>query len=596
MDGAASPLVSVIVPVFDVAGQIGAAMASLQAQTLTDFEAIVIDDGSTDDSGAIAEAAVAGDPRFRFVRQANRGLSGARNAGLALARGTFVAFLDGDDAFEPAFLATLLAAIETEGTDWAACAILLSYPDGSESTHPAIHASTGPEPARTIALSDACAVARLFPSAWNKLYRRKLFDRLGYPEGSWFEDHEVFWALAARAPALAYVPEPLYRHRRERPGQITGADSDRVFEQLRVLDRLYPLIMASGMANPHEGYARLATRLVHERALALRDRTRRAQFLTGVVALFERLGVVWTPEWDPEISRGLGLALAGELPLSVVILSDAPAALPGVLAQTMADFELVVVGAALPAGLPTGLPVLRLDAPVSLPDLAAALKGRWVLLLGAGETLLPDGAMRLVNLGEASRALLAMGGFERATLGYHDGWTDNTRVGTELGDLPVQGAMIPLGARASLRLYPALANRIIRRALLAELPPGLPVAGDTASAQALVLASAMAAEQAGYTRLAVAGLPDRPALVPGVLQARRSVAALADDDRLPLGWRGLLFVRLVRLRRGRGFSRWPLALLLALFARWLPAEQDARADPETPRWVRKVLGFFWRAP
>ncbi|WP_127109083.1 glycosyltransferase family 2 protein [Pararhodobacter zhoushanensis] len=595
MNGTASPLISVIVPVFDVAEQIGAAMASLLGQTLTDFEVIVIDDGSTDGSGAVAETAVAGDARFRFIRQANRGLSGARNAGLALARGAFVAFLDGDDAFEPRFLADLHAAIEREGTDWAACAVLLTYPDESARMHPAIHASTGPETARTIALTDAREVARQFPSAWNKLYRRALFDGLAYPEGSWFEDHEVFWALAARAPALAYVPEPLYRHRRERMGQITGADSDRVFEQLRVLDRLYPLIMASGMSNPHEGYARLATRLVHERALALRDRRRRAQFLTGVVALFERLGVLWSPDWDPEISRGLGLALAGEIPLSVVLLGDAQAALPGVLAQTMADFELVVVGRTLPAGLPPDLPVQHLEAPVTLAALAEALQGRWVLLLGAGETLLPDGAMRLVNLGEASKARLAMGGFERATLGYHDGWTDNTRVATDLDALPVHGGLIPLGARPALFLYPLLANRVIRRDLLAGMQPDLRVPAGIAAVQAVVLSSALVAHKAGYTRLAVAGAPDRPVAVPGLLRARRQIAAFPGEPALPRGWRGVLFLRLVRLRRGRGVLRWPLALALALFARWLSAEQDVRADPETPRWVHAALRLFRRA-
>ena len=78
----ASPAVSVIVPVHDVAAHIGPCLQSLREQTFTDFEVIVVDDGSTDGSDRAARTAIARDPRFRLIRQDNRGLSEARNAGL----------------------------------------------------------------------------------------------------------------------------------------------------------------------------------------------------------------------------------------------------------------------------------------------------------------------------------------------------------------------------------------------------------------------------------------------------------------------------------------------------------------------------------
>ena len=119
------PSVSIIIPTYNRAALLTRSLNSVLAQTYQDFELIIVDDGSTDGSGAIAQRAIAGDPRFRVIRQDNGGLSAARNRGLDAAQGQFVAFLDGDDSFDPRFLAQLHAAIERDGTDWAACAVAL---------------------------------------------------------------------------------------------------------------------------------------------------------------------------------------------------------------------------------------------------------------------------------------------------------------------------------------------------------------------------------------------------------------------------------------------------------------------------------------
>lgn len=590
MQDTPGPLISIIVPVYQVAALAAAAIESLRAQTLTDFEALVIDDGSTDGSAEAAEAAFAGDPRFRLIRQPNRGLSAARNAGLDAARGAFIGFLDGDDTLAPAFLETLHAAILREGTDWAACAITLVYPDGNEHPHPALHATTDPGPPRCLALHDAREVVRIFPSAWNKLYRRALFDDLRFPEGIWFEDHEVFWALAARAPALAYVPEPLYRHRRGRAGQITGADDDRVFDQLRVLDRLHPRLMR--MAQGTQAYAMLATRLVHERALVLHDPARRARFLTATFALFDRLGVRWTPDWDPEISRALGRVLAGGLPLSVVVLDPRPAAaLAALAAQGMADMEVLVLGSArAPDTLPGGVTVKRIAPGVLTPaGVAEATRGHWLLVLAPGEVPLPEGVMRLVNLAESHGAPLAQAAFERPQGGYHDGWTDNRLPGQALADLPLEGGPLPLPPEAALRLYPALGNRLFRRDLLTGMGAEPVIGGTPAAVQALVLASALEAGAVACTRLPVARVPDRPAGLPGLWGARDAALVMAvDSPHLPRGWRGTVFFRLLRLRRAGGVLRWLAALLLARAEGWLPADPAAWPDPECPGWLRRL--------
>ncbi len=105
--------ISVIVPAYNVALFVGEALASLQAQTFGAFEAIVVDDGSTD-ATADAVAPYLGDARFRLIRTANGGLAAARNVGIADARTQYVAMLDSDDRYRPAYLEKMLARITAE--------------------------------------------------------------------------------------------------------------------------------------------------------------------------------------------------------------------------------------------------------------------------------------------------------------------------------------------------------------------------------------------------------------------------------------------------------------------------------------------------
>lgn len=114
----AAPKVSVVMPAYKAAGFIAAAVASVRAQTLQDWELIVVDDCSPDDTAAAVEAAGEGDRRIRIVRAAqNGGVARARNLGNEHARGDWIAVMDSDDAMEPQRLETLIAAAEAKGLD-----------------------------------------------------------------------------------------------------------------------------------------------------------------------------------------------------------------------------------------------------------------------------------------------------------------------------------------------------------------------------------------------------------------------------------------------------------------------------------------------
>ncbi|UVO52751.1 glycosyltransferase [Sphingomonas sp. SUN039] len=109
-----APMVSVVMPVYHVAAFVGEAVASVLAQRYDDFELIIVDDGGDDESVALCRAF--GDPRIRVVSQANRGLAGARNTGIAEARGRYIALLDGDDRWHPDKLMLHVIHLEADRT------------------------------------------------------------------------------------------------------------------------------------------------------------------------------------------------------------------------------------------------------------------------------------------------------------------------------------------------------------------------------------------------------------------------------------------------------------------------------------------------
>ena len=106
-----TPLISVILPTFDRADLLPRSIASVLAQTFTDWELIIIDDGSTDNTNEVVAAWQQQSARIRYIRQANQGVGAARNRGVAEARGAYIACLDSDDEYRPAHLETRLALL-----------------------------------------------------------------------------------------------------------------------------------------------------------------------------------------------------------------------------------------------------------------------------------------------------------------------------------------------------------------------------------------------------------------------------------------------------------------------------------------------------
>lgn len=581
---ATPPAISVILPVHNVADLVGPCVASLRAQTFSDFEVIAVEDGSTDASPARLAEAIGDDPRFRVIAQPNAGLSAARNTGLAAARGAFIAFVDSDDRVAPGFLARLHGALAASPAPWAACAIRFCHPDGTEHVHSAIHGA--PEPgaaAQLFPLDDWREAIRHFPSAWNKLYRRELIGETRFTEGLYYEDHAFFQRLAARAGSLLHLPEPLYLQTRERPGQITGEDSERVFEQFTVLEECAGLLRDGPPAPPAqdapakhhaaEAFARLAGRLTFERSTALRDPERRARFARAARDFLDRHGLEYQTGWDRDLSPLWGREMAGDLPLSVVIPWNGQAGalettLTALAAPPMMGMELLVsCDPAHPAATPEaardiaartpGLPPLTAArAPGPGPGPArnaglAAARGRYVAFLDAGDRPLPHALMRGCDAMERAEAGFAaapfyMGRGEGRALhgGFHD---------MAAAPVPDPDRAAPLTPDQALALHAMPSAKLFRRDVLERT--GLRFGAGPLDSWQMTLGAALLAGPAlllPWPGVEISEAPDDRRLwhapVPAGALAR-TVAALPRTlppeaaRRLPPGWQARLLTR-----------------------------------------------------
>lgn len=129
-----TPLISVVIPSYNRAHVIEKSARSVLEQTFTDLELLIIDDGSSDNTREVAESL--GDSRVRYVYQENAGACAARNHGIALARGEYIAFHDSDDLWYPNKLEKQLRCIQETGSDIVICKLAMCHPDGSRTLLP----------------------------------------------------------------------------------------------------------------------------------------------------------------------------------------------------------------------------------------------------------------------------------------------------------------------------------------------------------------------------------------------------------------------------------------------------------------------------
>lgn len=209
------PVISVIVPVYKVEPYLRQCIDSILAQTYTNFELILVDDGSPDNCGAICDEYAARDSRIVVIHQENQGVSVARNAALDIMRGEYVAFIDSDDYIAPKYLETLLDAIETYQADIATCHWMDSV-DGELNTSE--HVLSTLHTKRV--LTGADAVYRMYNQeiaigvqVWAKLISSKLLMHKQFPINKACEDRAVIPYVIYDSKKVVVVSELLYYYR-----------------------------------------------------------------------------------------------------------------------------------------------------------------------------------------------------------------------------------------------------------------------------------------------------------------------------------------------------------------------------------------------
>jgi len=297
-----APRFSIVVPCHDAAQTLPETVASVLAQTDADFELILVDDGSTDETYATAQALAETDPRIRFVAQSNGGVASARNCGLSLARGALVAFLDADDLWEPTKLARHRAVFD------GASAIGVTYarirflcPDGTPTAVTSAPMRGPLTVERMLAENVACTMS-------NVVVRRSVLDRVGwFEEGLAFDEDKAF-LFAAFAGGMGFhgIDAVLTGYRTSPQGlasDIAGMERDwlRFVDLARdiapeAVDAAFPVARALFLRNlarralrlGQRGAAGLLLRAVRAAPRAVRVEPRR-WLLTGAGALLSAL-------------------------------------------------------------------------------------------------------------------------------------------------------------------------------------------------------------------------------------------------------------------------------------------------------------------
>lgn len=205
------PLVSVIIPIYNVAAYLRKCLDSVVEQTYRHLEIILVDDGSPDDCPYICDEYARKDSRIKVIHKPNGGISDARNAGIDAATGYYIGFVDSDDWLAPEMYATLVACAQKHEADIAICAFY--YAEGRNLS------PSCDKHQEDLLLGREEALKLLFRDdlvknyVWNRIYRRELFEGIRFPVGRKYEDIPVSYRLFDRIRTFAFVNIPLYYYR-----------------------------------------------------------------------------------------------------------------------------------------------------------------------------------------------------------------------------------------------------------------------------------------------------------------------------------------------------------------------------------------------
>jgi len=222
---ASAPLLSVVVPAYNVEDYLSDCLQSILAQSHTTLEVVVVDDGSTDTTGQIADRVAAEDPRVRVLHQANAGLGAARNEGVRQSTGAYLAFADSDDLVVDGAYAAMVGSLEQTGSDLAIGAV--ERLRGDERFMTPLMRENHQESRLAVGIEEAPLVlADVF--AWNKVFRRSFWEHtdLAFPTDVRYEDQPAMTRALVAAQGIDVLAAPVYLWRVRSDGSSISQQRD----------------------------------------------------------------------------------------------------------------------------------------------------------------------------------------------------------------------------------------------------------------------------------------------------------------------------------------------------------------------------------
>ena len=230
------PLISVVLPIYNIESYLDRCMESVLHQTYDNLEILMVDDGSTDSCARKCDEYAAGDPRIKALHKVNGGLSDARNYGIEHSTGEYITCIDPDDYVDSDYVEYLYSLIAKYGRKMSICQHITEYDNGSVKDHGA----RGDED-----MSPETCIGRMLyhdvidTSAWAKLYHRSLFDTISFPVGRIFEDIGTTYRLMMQCEdGIAVGYESKYHYIYHMNSIVNSSFSPRKLDLLEMTDKM----------------------------------------------------------------------------------------------------------------------------------------------------------------------------------------------------------------------------------------------------------------------------------------------------------------------------------------------------------------------
>lgn len=233
-------LVSIVVPVYNVAEYVGVCINSLVSQTYKNIEIFLVDDGSTDNSTEICKDWAARDSRIIFIHKANGGAASARNAALDRCRGQYITFVDSDDYIDDNYIEVLHAAIEKTRADISIC----GWKNETDSVLRKPDTAKGSVIYSKIEAMNKLLYQEEFDTAmWAKLYKAELFEEIRFPEGNIYEDIAIIYKVFEMAEQVVYVSYEGYHYLLREAGTTLKRFTTKKMDLIDVVEEMEAYIL-----------------------------------------------------------------------------------------------------------------------------------------------------------------------------------------------------------------------------------------------------------------------------------------------------------------------------------------------------------------